>query len=286
MSGVVLVPQMLTATRLLIIGIAAMCVGRTSQAQTVSVAPQEPMAPVFELASVRQNHADLRRGGPITLGMQPGGRFEAKNVSLWLLLKYVYQVGDTQIIGGPSWLKTDRFDILAKMTEPYDVSRTTAALRNLLSERFGLVVHFETRQQATYRLVRTRPNQDLGKGIRRVSTECEAVITARGLARGQDTPSDLETCSSMMGGGPGRLSIKGNALSILVSRLSAMTGRRVVDGTGLNGLYDIDLTWSDGPDGPSIFAALREQLSLMLDARDERVDVLVIERIAHLVPNP
>jgi uncharacterized protein (TIGR03435 family) len=80
--------------------------------------------------------------------------------------------------------------------------------------------------------------------------------------------------------------------------LSQLTGRIVIDRTGLTGTYDVDLKWSPTPDqlppgppppgialppidpnGPSLFAALQEQLGLKLDAERAPVDVLVIDRL-------
>jgi uncharacterized protein (TIGR03435 family) len=68
--------------------------------------------------------------------------------------------------------------------------------------------------------------------------------------------------------------------------LSLMTGRFVMDATGLSGQYDIDLKWTPDQgagnagtpaDGASLFTAIQEQLGLRLEPRQAPINVLVIE---------
>jgi uncharacterized protein (TIGR03435 family) len=91
---------------------------------------------------------------------------------------------------------------------------------------------------------------------------------------------------------------KGITMAQLAKTLSrtyiSMLGRNVIDGTGLTGGFDIDLTWakdsagsgsgaidSTPPDlaSPSIFTALQEQLGLKLESTKGPVEVLVIDHI-------
>ena len=91
----------------------------------------------------------------------------------------------------------------------------------------------------------------------------------------------------------------GTPMSRLATQiLTQLTGRLVVDKTGLTGAYDIDLKWTPTPDqlpqgppppgfelpaidpnGPSLFTALQEQLGLTLDAERGPVQVLVVEKL-------
>ena len=96
---------------------------------------------------------------------QPG-RFIATNVSLRILIRNAYQLQDFQISGGPSWMTSDRFDINAKV--PDDVRPPPPGppgsgpgplqlmLRNLLAERFKLVLHKETKDSPIYALILAR----------------------------------------------------------------------------------------------------------------------------------
>src|SRR3970040_1452488 len=75
--------------------------------------PPDPNVPItFEAASVKPNksgdsNAMIRR--------QPGGRFNAVNVSVRFLITFAYQLQGFQLVGGPGWIANDRFDIIAKM---------------------------------------------------------------------------------------------------------------------------------------------------------------------------
>jgi uncharacterized protein (TIGR03435 family) len=85
--------------------------------------------------------------------------------------------------------------------------------------------------------------------------------------------------------------MKGVPLSNFVRNLGGMTGRFVIDKTGLTGPYDLDLQWTPDPaaaggsppgppgpgDGASLFAAIQEQLGLKLEAKRAPVEVVVID---------
>ena len=47
-------------------------------------------------------------------GIQPGGRFTTVNVPLWELIRRAYGLQRSQLVGGPDWIETARFDIVAK----------------------------------------------------------------------------------------------------------------------------------------------------------------------------
>src|SRR4051812_26528902 len=89
-----------------------------AQQDVVQIVPR-PGAPAqaqgaplqFEVASVKPNKSG---GGQVSIGIQPGGRFNASNVTLRDLIRIAYQVQPFQIVGGPDWLSSDRFDIAAK----------------------------------------------------------------------------------------------------------------------------------------------------------------------------
>jgi uncharacterized protein (TIGR03435 family) len=67
------------------------------------------------VASVKRNASG---GNFVQLGGDPGGRFTATNVPLRVLIRQAYQLQDSQIVGGPNWINTDRFDIIAKAPGP------------------------------------------------------------------------------------------------------------------------------------------------------------------------
>lgn len=67
--------------------------------------------PQFEVASVKPNKSLANR---VSLTTPPGGRFDATNVSLRMLILFAYELQDFQLVGVPDWTSAERFDIVAK----------------------------------------------------------------------------------------------------------------------------------------------------------------------------
>jgi uncharacterized protein (TIGR03435 family) len=252
----------------------------------------------FDVASVKPN----RSGAEAIRWTFENGRFTAVNVTVRALVASAYglpqqPLADFQISGGPSWLSTDRFDVLAQApaVATGEQSRTMSAgtlemLRALLEERFQLRAHFESREQSIYALVLSRANQQPGPGLRRRTLDCAAI--AAGTATG-------EPCGGTVF--PGQVSARGVSMTQFISglaRLMPNVGRLVVDRTGLTGTFDVDLKWTPDqmpaqnvipgmpgippidPNGPSLFTALHEQLGLKLESGRGPVQVLVIDSAA------
>jgi hypothetical protein len=90
---------------------AAAFMGSGSPALVAQSANVAPKAAEFEVASVKLHTSDDQR---MMMVAQPGGRFVAANIPLRLLIRTAFQLQDDQIVGGPNWLATDRFDIEAR----------------------------------------------------------------------------------------------------------------------------------------------------------------------------
>ena len=270
---------------------------------------QSPAPDRFEVASIKPNKAPLSM---ITANQEPGGRFVATNQSLKDLIGLAYKIRDSQIVGGPAWIGTDRFDINARADRELPPFNPTGEagpleqmLQSLLTDRFRLVAHRETRELPIFALVMARgdgrPREKLGEKLRRSSTDCASMFADRARA-GQPGPivaGDRPTCGMVVS--PSSIRIGGGPLSQLTMVLTNMTNRFVVDRTGLTGNYDVDLQWTpqgmrigkppgDSPPGPAFPApppdangatletAIQEQLGLKLDPQRGPVPVLVIER--------
>ena len=228
---------------------------RGSHAQQSGAAP-----PAFEVASIKPNNSG---DGRVMLGNQPG-RFTATNVTLRMLIRNAYQMQDFQISGGPGWLNSDHFDIVAKI-DPAVQEQINAArggigpaaipgqgpnplqlmIRTLLADRFKLVVHNETKEQTVYALVLARSDGKLGPDLKKSEVDCAALMAnarARGSAPPALQPGERPPCSIRIG--PGNLSASGGSLAQFAQSLGMFVGRVVVDKTGLTGVYDIDLTWT------------------------------------------
>ena len=67
---------------------------------------------VFEVASVKPNKSGVTS---VSMRMQPGGRLNLLNVTVLDIIRFAYAVQPFQIDGGPSWLESERYDVLAKV---------------------------------------------------------------------------------------------------------------------------------------------------------------------------
>lgn len=270
------------------------------------VPPASADNPKFEVASVRENTAD---DGKVLIGIQPGGRFTTIGVVLRDLIAQAYSLQRSQLVGGPDWMATARFDITAKADG--EIPRTALGapgplplmIQDLLRERFKLAAHRETREQAIYALRLARSDGQLGPGLRASTTDCAALF-ARGRSgpppRGMG-PGERPACGMRIA--PGQLVAGAMPISQLILPLSQFTERLVFDRTGLTGNFEIDLKWTPDrvpsgppppgappppaidPNGPSLFTAVHEQLGLKLESERAPVEVLVIDHVERPTPD-
>ena len=119
---------------------------QSGAAQPASEAPKS-----FEVASIEPSAGD---GRMLQIGISPGGRWTAMGVSAKMLIEQAYDVRDFQISGGPGWLSSERYDIVAKAETP-NIGREQmkVLLQSLLADRFKLQLHRETRELPIYALV-------------------------------------------------------------------------------------------------------------------------------------
>lgn len=216
-----------------------------------------------------------------------GGVYVGTNLTLHQLVTEAYRLRPFQVIGGPGWIKLDRFDINAKAPEGA-TGRPDPMLRTLLADRFKLRAHTETKEQQVYALVLARADGRLGPKLVASTQECGA--PARGGAPGAAAPPPREPCGMNMNGTGTTAMLKGigQPLARLATTLSGSGVEGImVDRTGLTGNFDIELQWTPenlrsaaaavGGDGPSLFTALQEQLGLKLESSRGPVEYLVID---------
>jgi uncharacterized protein (TIGR03435 family) len=253
-------------------------------AQSANIAAQSTE---FEVASVKLHTSDDQR---VMMVAQPGGRFVAANVPLRLVIRTAFQLQDDQIVGGPKWLATDRFDIEARASNMpgAPTAQLFTMLQSLLADRFKLTTHREMRELPVFALERARRDGLLGAGLR--LTSCPPLA---------DDLSKPQPCAKISNGA-GYLSVRGMPIELITPYLAPYLNRVVIDRTGLDGRYDIELKWTpeqqpvasglpelaaSDPNAPSIFTAVQEQLGLKLGSTRGIVDVLVIDTLAHPTPN-
>ena len=140
----------------------ALAIGVTLSAQQPS---NEVANATFEVTSVKPNKTGDQGS---RVGMSPNGRFQATNVTLKQMITNASNLRSFPVVGGPAWLESDRFDIAA--TVGHEIKPTPAGppaeliqmVKNLLADRFKLIVHTETRDVPIYNLMFARPDARLG----------------------------------------------------------------------------------------------------------------------------
>ena len=279
------------------IAIAGLVVFALSPLRAVTRAQPSEDAFAFDVASVKPNVSGEMR---VTVQAMPGGRFTATNAPLRTLIREAYALQGFQLSGGPGWLDSDRFDIVAKSENNPTPLQMRVMLRALLTERFKLSVHTETRDLPLYALVLARPDGKLGPHLRRTGTDCSQAPEWLGTG----PPPVRDAAAPCRSGGPGAggaMRFRGITLEAFAKFLAMPVRRPVIDRTGLTGDFDIELEMSaelgppppppgmpdliDRSSAPSIFTSLPEQLGLRLDSRRGPVEILVIDRVEPLIPN-
>lgn len=233
----------------------------------------------FEVASIKESGSS-HNGTTVSTS---GNGFRAENITLLHLLRIALDAQEYQVSGGPNWTKDARWDVSAR-SEAADADKALARdpkssearsqrmrerVLHMLEERFQLKVRQEQKELPVYSLTIDKAGQKL-----------KVVAEAKG------------TMSDNRGNGAGSLRGQGITLQRLCTNLGSILERPVIDETGLDGYYDMELkyaldTSAPGKDatsaedvtGPSIFTAVREQLGLRLTGRKGPVKTWVIEKV-------
>jgi uncharacterized protein (TIGR03435 family) len=254
----------------------------------------------FEASTVKPSRTGTNR---VLMRMAPGGIWDASNVTLESMIRLAYRLQESQLVGGPAWIYTDRFDIQAQSTQGMAPGQFGERMQSLLSDHFNLQVHRETRQLPIYVLVAANDGSR-GKALVPAAVDCVAFARDRAANAGRaaapplaQRPGERPACGTIAA--PGRLAGGGVTMEQLASSLSQYAGRIVVDHTGMSGSFDYELRFAHdpslrgrgpgggvpGPEPPtpqdpgagSLFAAVQEQLGLKLDAQRAPIDVVVID---------
>ena len=160
----------------------------------------------------------------------------------------------------------------------------------MLADRFRLVVHTETREMPIYVLSAARADRTPGPRLRESDATC---AEARSFVPGGAPGAPLSCGDFRLGART--LTARGMTMGSLARLLGDRAGRPVVDQTGLEAAYDLEIEWSTdlglqqappdsagaaelAPDGLSLFTALQEQLGLRLQSARGPVEVIVVDR--------
>ncbi len=215
----------------------------------------------FEQATITRSQSPSLSGGSQIL---PNGRVIITNAPLRDLVSIVYDTPSFAIVDAPEWFASERFDIVAQAAGNPSRDDLKQMMRNLLAERFHLLVHKDTRTLPVFELQLSRADGTLGPKLIPSKSNCEVGGTAA-------CPHEVKK---------GSFTATGMPIANIARTLSELTARQVIDRTNLSGLYDVTLTWAPGES--TFAAAVRDQLGLKLDPKDERAQVLVIDKVAPL----
>jgi bla regulator protein blaR1 len=257
--------------------------------------PEPSAKTAFDVVSVKSNTSGDQR---IIMTPQLGGRYTVINVPLSLLVALAYQpLQRYAMYGMPDWADSERFDIKVKSEGSPTREQMNLMLQSLLAERFKLVVHHEIRQLPVYALVALKPRQTGSRLLLHSDdTKCPDLSVWSTAAQPDRGVGSLTTPCGGFLMSPSHLVGQKIPVEMLAAQLSELVDRAVVDRTGLTGTFDLTLEWatqqhSHGSEpvadtnasaqssGPSLFAAVREQLGLKLEPQTGPFDVLVIDHV-------
>jgi uncharacterized protein (TIGR03435 family) len=216
-------------------------------------------SPAFDVASVKVTQYRRPANGPSfsDVKIASPGRLVAINASLYECIEWAYQLKEYQF-SGPEWLKAGgtNYDIEAKAPPETPPQQIRLMLQTLLTDRFHMKVHRESRTLAVYDLV----------------------IAKKGLKL-QQASADARPGFSSEGGPAGvRMTSQRANMARFANWLSGNVDHPVIDRTHLTGFFAIKLEWAREGDGPSIFSAVQEIAS-------SHRGTAVVGESAGLIPN-
>jgi uncharacterized protein (TIGR03435 family) len=219
----------------------------------------------FDVASIRKTDAERPKVYTNPFSFSPGGRFTATNVTLTDIIVMAYKTRRIQMRGGPAWIDSERFNILAQTdaaSGEVKPEQWAPLVQALLEDRFKLLLHREIEESTVYALVP-------GKTPPRIQ------------------PAKDGEKTTVTPGEHGQLNFTNIPVVGLVNTLANILHAPVVDQTGIKGFFDFTLdplalsdpkqpvtpdAWPD-----LVLAAVREQLGFKLEKRKEPLEITIID---------
>ena len=282
-----------------------------AQSQTETTLPQWQIAAGgkmrFDAASIRQDTSGRFKKPSFALSADDGlpptdGNFHA-DFPLIVYIQFAYKQWFTQeqmralLAPLPKWVMSDPYEIHAQAPGKPSKDQMRLMLQSLLADRFGLRLHFETRQQPVFVLMQVKPGK-MGPRLHPHTSTCDSALSAKG-----STPKDVfpPLCldqALMTIPKPNHVKLAGSrnmSLSVLAMYLPSIgdLDRPVIDRTGLRESVDFSLEFTpdaylpmntgvDADSGTPITSfqeALKNQLGLILAPAKAAVDVLVVDHV-------
>jgi uncharacterized protein (TIGR03435 family) len=236
-----------------------------------------------------------------------GTRFSMHGATMLTLIQFAWSFSADKILGGPSWLEVDHYDIDASVPAGTPMETQRLMLQSLLQDRFKLVLRKENRPLDTYAITVTKTNR-MKPGDKSGDTGCHIVNQNSGGPNGGQI---LIGGAVALGGGRGPITLGPNGLiqyacnnvsmDSFATTVSGMLGagslgnNPTLNKTGLEGDWSFDLKWNIGVLGLaaengeqiSIFDAFEKQLGLKLEKTQVPTPVMVVESVLETpTPNP
>jgi uncharacterized protein (TIGR03435 family) len=221
--------------------------------------------PAFEVATVRPTDPNNGRRG---FHSGYGRRIWCDNETVSDIVQFVYRVHGKQVVGGPEWVRTQRWDVdgYPDVAGEPDYKQMQAMYRKVLDDRFGLKMHRETRTMPVYAL---RPAKS---GPKLTNSPDQSAMSDTTFTEWNSRRMVLRVTSSTI---PEFLGAMGHVLE-----------KPVVDQTGLQGKWDFLLKWrpddapADDPQAlPGLFTAIQDEVGLKLEGVNAPMEVLVIDAV-------
>jgi uncharacterized protein (TIGR03435 family) len=217
----------------------------------------------FEVAAIKPPNPDSRL---LRVDFQPGGHLIADNVSLRTLIEDAYQILPFQLTGGPAWLDSRKFSINATAGASATPDQMRAMLRTLLTQRFGLVMHTETKD-VSLSFLTIRDSEKVSKQLKVAVPEGKPDLMLVTGGRGEATT---------------KVVVRRYTMEAFAKFLSRQMQRVVEDQTGLSGEFDFGFEASRTEGDPNPFnislAPYLGELGLKLESRKGPTEIYVVDR--------
>jgi len=228
-------------------------------------------SPSFEAADVKPNKSGEAR---MMVDFQPGGRYVARNVPMKVLVALAYHVRP-DAIKGPSWMDSERFDVVAKAPQTVGPDEIRRMVISLLKDRFKLTAHTERRESRGFALI-------VAKSGAKLSPSDATLLTDQRCLPGEGTSGQKHVVCRHV-----TMAVFSAALQELAPRDIDVP---IVDQTGLAGSFDFKFDWVpatqsaggsslDASLGPTLFESLENQLGLKLESRKLPLPVIVVDAL-------
>lgn len=281
--------------------------------QTPAALPAGETLPAFELADVHPSPGTVSllnsgmRGGVV----RASGRYELTNATMVDLIRTAYNVDADKVLGGPSWLESDRFDIIAKAPAKTTQDDAKLMLRALLADRFKLVVHRDLRPLPTYALSVSKAGHKLKEADGSGQPGCQMTIQ-------QNSPAEQQALQNALQGGGGTVTMHvttflyschsitmaafADQMHTMIVSQTYIGNNPIADQTSLKGAWDFDFKYTQKapangnrdqtvrtPTGTvqlttvgeyiTLFDAVEKQLGLKLDPATLPIPVILVDSV-------